>query len=845
MPEVRLAAGALLALACSLPSFAAGERELFAAHCASCHNDKAPVSDFRIGALGEHPEPATLPLWTKSLTFVQTKYMPPPQTSNLSAEDRRRLVSYLSEGVRGYERRGAGSSKLAPRRLNNREIANGLRDVLEIEDVGTHHPLANLLGDTLEEGFDTDAEALAVSQFHLEQYIEAFRKVIDATILTGPRPKTRRYQVAAADMFMNSLSQRGGEGRNNRTPESIEFLDPRQSVYFTNFAAAPDTGRYRIKIRATGVDRGIYDAAATGIYHDDPIRLRVHLGDRVKMFDLLDNEVTEIELDEWIAAGTRLELSYPTDGLRFRGNSNFKFQFAIGHDYIKRTDPELYAAVLREKLPQAPARTAKSPGHWSHWTDNWQGARPRLLSAEIEGPLYESWPPKRQIALLGAEPVAEHAAAILRPIAERAWRRSVQEDELEPIARLVQTRAQKGGGTEHVEALKEGVVAILASPSFLLVNPGVGHPSDRFATKLALFVGSTIPDQDFRATVADDRLESFDAVRAEIQRRLGQQEADAFLSQFPYSWLELDQISFMAPDPDRFPLYSRKNLSEDMINEALRFFRHIVENNLPVPELLAADYSFINADLAQVYGVDDVPQDSKLRKYTFADGRRGGLLGMGAFLTSTADSLSTSPIHRAVFVMEKLLGIRPAPPPGDVEITEPDVRQAKTIKEILAAHASEPTCASCHRTIDPYGYAFENFDPVGVWREAYTSQIERRPPRARLLKILAEDKRRAAEGLPPVPRPWENEPIPVDSAAQFPDGSEYQDIVDYRRLLANDENRDRFVRCFITKLLTYANGAEPENDAELDKILARSAENDYRIVDTIAAVVHSPPFREE
>ena len=357
-----------------------------AERCATCHFGRSPAAGFDISALGEHPSDATLGLWAKSLTFVQTGYMPPPSLAKLSPADRRELVGLLKRGIRKHESPAGADARRSPRRLNNREIANGVRDVLGIEDIGTHQPFASLLGDTLREGFDTDSESLALSQFHLEQYIEAFRKAVDATILCGPRPETRRYEVSADDMYMMSLAQRRGQGRTNRTPQSIDFLDPRLRVYFTNFDSAPATGRYRINIRATGVDRGVYDASETGIYDGDPIRLRVHLGGRQKTFDLPDGKVSELELEEWIAAGTRLELSYPTDGLRFRGNSNFKFQFSIAHDYMRQADPELHAAVLGDKLPVAPARTAKNPRHWSHWTDNWQGARPRLFGAEVEGP---------------------------------------------------------------------------------------------------------------------------------------------------------------------------------------------------------------------------------------------------------------------------------------------------------------------------------------------------------------------------------------------------------------------------------------------------------------------------
>ena len=850
MPDMRRAALLLAALGTAQSGAAAADAlrglQLLKTRCAPCHGGTEPNGGFRVSSLAAGLDRADAGLWRKSLEYVRAEVMPPADAGRLSDTDRRELVAFLESGVRSPEGMAGDAGRATPRRLNNRELANSIRDVLMIEDVGTHQPLADLLGDTLRDGFDTDSDALGMSQYHLERYIEAFRKIVGATILSGPRPQTRRYEVTADDMRLTSLSQRRRQERANRTPESIDFLDPRLHVYFGNFERAPATGRYRIKIRATGKDRGVYDSAATGVHDGDPIRLSVHLGDRVRVFDLPDETPVEITLEEWVAEGTRLELSYPTDGLRLRGNGNFKFQFAIAHDHIRATDPDRYAAILRDRLPKAPERTAVNPGHWSHWTEQWRGPRPRLFSAEIEGPLYESWPPRRQVALLGVEPTASNAAAILVPIAERAWRREVSAEELDPIIRLVKSRAAEDGPAEtEIEALKEGIVAILASPSFLLVNHGASASSDRFASKLSYFLRGTIPDSRIRTLARSDALNGFAAVRTEVLRQFARAEVDEFLRQFPHAWLELDRINFMAPDPDRFPLYTRKRLSEDMVDEALRFFRHVVQNNRPVPELLSADYSFLNADLANVYGVEEVPQDSRLRKYTFKDRLRGGLLGMGAFLTLTADSLSTSPIHRAVYVLEKFLGVRPAPPPDDVEIAEPDLRQAKTIKEVLAAHTTEPNCASCHRSIDPYGYAFENFDPIGAWRDEYTAHVAPKPSRKALLEIDEQDRLRATRGLPSIERPWENEPIPVNAASRLPSGVAYAGIVEYRQHLLSEPNRDRFVRCFIEKLLTYANGAEPEDSVEVGRILARSAENDYRIVDTIAAVIDSPLFRGE
>ncbi|MDB4473448.1 DUF1592 domain-containing protein [Opitutaceae bacterium] len=823
-----------------LPLLSWASPELLEQHCGECHNDEDLKGELSLSDFAGGPSDDNIFIWEDSLDFVSTSEMPPADEVDLADSERERIVAFLTETVRQFHEADATSFRAPPRRLNNRELVNSVRDVLLIENIGTHQPAANLLGDTLHDGFDTHGESLGMSQFHLEQYIASLRKIVDGVIQEGKRPTVRRVNVPSDKMGFVGRSRSFQREEEHRTPESIDIVDMRNRVQFENFRTIKDSGRYRIRIRATGVDRGIYPEQATGTYHDDPIRLRVHLGDEFRDFDLPDHTVHEMVIDEWLTAGTRIEISYPTDGLKQIGNGNFKFQFRIGHDYLKQHNTELYERVVREEVPLAKFRST-APSHWVHWTKYWQGPRPRLFNADIEGPLYESWPSKRQSRLIGPNPSLRDAAEILMPIAIRAWRRDVQPDELAPIVELMH-------GIESTEgtlaAFKEGIVALMVSPSFLLANAPEGLDRDRFASKLSLFLQSSIPSADLRMAARIDTLNTFEGVQSEVARQFETGVADPFLAEFPHAWLQLDRINFMAPDPDHFPLYNRKDVSEDMIAEAVTFFQHVVAHNLPVTEFLSADYSFINADLAQVYGVKNVPQDSQLRRHQFHDGRRGGILGMGAFLTLTADSLGTSPIHRAIYVMENLLGIHPNPPPPDVEITEPDVRQAKTIKEILAAHTEEETCASCHRSIDPYGYAFENFDPQGGWREAYTMQIAKRPSREELTRIAEEDKRLAELGLPPVPKPWENKPIPIDSSETFRNGESYANIREYRELMNKPTNQRRFVRCFITKLLTYANGVEPESYWEIEKLVDRSAEHEYRIVDTIAAVIDSPLFRE-
>ncbi|MEW4488163.1 DUF1592 domain-containing protein [Thalassoglobus sp. JC818] len=812
----------VVAFCCVIAFPALADEGLIKIHCGKCHSGTEPKGDFSIHNLGSHPEKSSIDLWTASLDRVKAGEMPPAKKSQLASGDRERLVEYLSDRVRGYSASSERTLRVSPRRINNREFRNSVRDALLIEDVGTHQPTYNLIGDSLHEGFDTHGETLGFSNFHLEQYIESLRRIVDATILNGEQPKSKLYQINSREILSAHTSQNVKRPERRGKRDGFEFLDPKELAYFEKFPVVPTTGWYKISIRCTGLDRGYYEAEKTGIYDDDPIRLTVAMGNRERTYDLPDNEVVEIELTEWLAAGTRLRFRYPTDGLTLRSNGNFKFQNAIAGEYIKEHDPELYQQVA-DSIVTKPGRRILKPESWHHWVEYWRGPRPRIDSATVEGPLFNSWPPRRQVALIGDNPKAEDAASILQPIAERAWRREVRNGELAPFVQLVQSKRQSLG---DVEALKEGIIAILASPPFLLLNTDDLTPQERFAAKLNYFLQSTIPDHELREAAEAGKLESFDGVYAEVERQLNSAQSDPFLRAFPFAWLKLNDINFMAPDPDRYPHYHRKKVSEDMIEETLAFFRYVVEEDLPVTEFISANYSFINADLAVVYEIDDAPQDSKFRKYTFSDGRRGGLLGMGAFHTVTADSLGTSPIHRAIYVMENFLAIHPSPPPADVDIQEPDIRSAKTIREVLEAHRSDKTCAACHQSIDPFGWAFENFDPMGSWRDTYDD------PTMEVVSKRKQQKRVQETG------------IPIDASASFLSGAEYHDIVGFRELMQTEANRDRFVRCFVTKLLTYANGEEPSDYNEIEKIVAKSAEHDYRIVATIAAVIDSPLFRE-
>ncbi|MEP3482296.1 MAG: DUF1592 domain-containing protein [Fuerstiella sp.] len=811
------------------PATASADPALMKTHCGKCHTGNDAEGKFTLKSLGSIPNRDSLEDWLNSLDRVKAGEMPPEDESELNPAERRNLIAWLRQQLEQFDRTEAKSKpNHRPRRMNNREFAASIADVLMIEDVGTHLPTDNLIADALYHGFDTHSETLGFSKFHLEQYIRSVRKIVDATILPGTRPKQKRYKIPPERILSDVTAQNIKRPDRAGTPDGFDFLDPKQLAYFQDFKYVPTSGRYRVTIRVIGKDRGRYDAEGTGVLDDDPIRLRVEMGDRQYTFDLPDEKVEEIKLEEWLAKGTRLQLQNPTDGLRLVGNGNFKFQNRLTASYFKKYQPKQYAELIKTFTLKKNGQK-RNPDDWHNWVDHWMGPRPRVLSAFVEGPFFKTWPPQRHVDLIGRNPAIKDTRKILTPIAERAWRRPVQADELDEIIALVnQVHASRG----IVPALKEGIVAVLVSPQFLLLNSEQLSPSQRFASKLSYFLQGTTPSAELRTAAEAGQFASYESVVNEVKRVVNDGNAKSFQVAFPYAWLELNDINFMAPDPEKYHHYHRKLVSHDMINEVLHLFRHATEQNIPVPELLLADYTFVNADLAKVYGLTDVPQDSKFRKYTFNHGQRGGLIGTGAFLTSTADSLFTSPIHRAIYVMENFLGIHATPPPPDVEITEPDVRQAKTIKEILAVHRSDKNCASCHQLIDPFGYAFENYGPDGRWRDVYTVE-------ATVKQSLATPKKQRAK--PKLTR------ISIDASSEFLSGAAYKDIVGFRKIMKNEASRNRMVRCFINKLLTYANGVEPDKAdfAEIDRIMEVSAKHDHRIVETIAAVIHSPLFREE
>ena len=259
------------------------------------------------------------------------------------------------------------------------------------------------------------------------------------------------------------------------------------------------------------------------------------------------------------------------------------------------------------------------------------------------------------------------------------------------------------------------------------------------------------------------------------------------------------------PPSEDFLEYYRDNLETAMRAETETFFRHVLDNNLSLREFLDADYSFLNRELALHYDIERV-QGNELKRVSLKGSRRGGLPGQGAFLTASANGVDTPPVVRGIYVLEKLLGYTPPPPPPDVPAIEPDIRGAVTIREQLEKHRESATCAECHRKIDPLGFALENFDAIGGWRDEYEKRI------------------------------------PIDSAGKLPGGDSFRTFPEFRKLLV--DRQDQFSRGLTEKLMTYALGRELEvgDRPPIDRICKVMAGADKGLRDLIQAVAVSESF---
>lgn len=752
-------------------------------HCLACHSGADSEGGLNLAELDSDLNDAErLRRWTLVHDRVTAGEMPPPDQPEPDAKQRAAAVSTLSTALTAADQL---RNDVVLRRLNRIEYENTVRDLFGTF-VQVRHALPQ---DSSVAGFDNVGEGLAVSAEGAQAWLVAADLTLDAVFGPAKQPtfirhETNLLQQKTHDGKLQLESQIGKMFR--RTEHGLVIFQsgycPTNLVNFSRLRASAGTYRGSLKVRAVQSTKPV----TLRIYGGDTIvgRREQHL---VGYFDVPPDEWTTIEF---------------TDRL-FEDNGTFL--------------PKCYGT----KDTRKDADTYPEPGI-------------EIGDILIEGPL-EEWPPPSRGQLLGGldlqQAGPQDAAAILQRLLPRAFRRPVDAEEVRPFADL--TAAALADGRDFENALRLGLKGILCAPEFLFLDEPTQADGQitqhALASRLSYFLWSSMPDERLQTLANEGRLRDTQVLRGEVERMLNDDRSAAFVENFVGQWLDLREINFTSPDANLYPDFDEL-LQVSMVEETQRFFREILNEDLSVTNFVDSDFTFLNQRLATHYGISGVEGHQQFRKVMLPeDSVRGGVLTHASVLKVTANGTTTSPVLRGAWVMENLLGQHIPPPPANVAAVEPDIRGAVTLREQLAKHRDVDSCAACHDKIDPPGFALENFDVIGGWRERYRT---------------LGDGQRPEFGRDPHTFAWIRYRIglPVDATGQLPDGQPFADIRDFRKLLL--QNKNAIAKGLTEKLATYALGRRIgfSDRPAIQKIVNQSASQDYGLRTLIHEIVSSELF---
>jgi hypothetical protein len=669
------------------------------------------------------------------------------------------------------------------RRLNRVEYTNTLCDLLGVEV-----NLGELLAlDGSMDGFDNVGSALHLSSFAVERYLDAANAALNVAIVNRPAPSSSKKRYSLKNQ--HAVRTYGNDFYRVIDETVVCFQSSHDTRVSISEFYPRERGSYRVRLSASAFQS-----------NGKPVTFE------------MSNQTT----------GLVGYFDVPADAPK-------EIEFVVRME--KETGVSLLPYGLGNAVSRAPGRAAKyaGPGLAVHWV-------------EIEGPLGESWPPESHRRLFGelkqgvfgkyrerlevvSQNPAEDADRILRPFLRRAFRRPVTDADLSPYLALVRIRLEEKDSFE--QSIRVALAAILSSPKFLFLEEKPGSlDAHALACRLSYFFWSSMPDDELMDLAERKQLRRPDVLRRQVERLLRSPKAAAFTSNFCGQWLGLRDIDLTAPHDGLYPEFDPM-LKVSMVRETELFFNELLQNDLSVANVVASEFSMLNGRLANHYGIAGVEGLWEFRKVALPpDCHRGGVITMASVLKVTADGSNTSPVKRGAWILDRILGTPPPKPPADVPALEPDIRGATTLREQLARHRNNPTCASCHARIDPPGFALESFDVIGGWRTYY-----RQTHWTRASKEVKGQ--RYLQGPD------------VDPSGELADGRKFQDIDAFRRSLL--DQKEQVARGLTQKLVTYATGGAPEasDRPEIEAILARVRGKDYGLRSLIHEIVQSRMFQEK
>jgi hypothetical protein len=789
-------------------------------YCLECHAADVQKGDRSF-------EKFTLPLKTLPevieardiIDQLTLREMPPKKADQPTDEERLAAIRALRAGTASAQASlQSTGSRTVLRRLSNREYENTLATLFG-RRVDTLGLTADFPKEKTARHLDTIGQSLVTSGFLVDQYFQSANRLVETRLgKPATAPQTWRFNKNFVQYEELTGSHKAAFNFRYLNLYEQPNTDTRQGGYghIEDFRqGVPVSGLYDLEVEAAALHRDThYDPAIFGIDLSEPFILGVVPGDITKghihypqaIEPLLassvvpDNTPTRLKFRVWLEAGQTPRFIFPNGPYESRAsvitiNKRYEKEFStpVGSSGVGRSH------ILREgKLPHI-----------------------RISEIVVQGPVAEPVGGAEEIAVFGPEGFKpERAHDQLFAFATKAYRRPLQDADRAPIRKLYEQRLAEKASPR--QAALDAVKLILCSPSFLYLSE-VTQENDRrlrphdLATRLAYALWATTPDEALFASAATGKLTDDAELKKQIDRLLADARLEGFVDGFLDSWLNMRELGGMPPPRETNRAYYAEDLPASMKTEARLFFRDMLKENRPVDQFLHAEHSFIDKKLAKLY---DLPEQKTLRlddgfqKVSLkGDKHRGGLLGMAAVLTVSANGVETSPVTRGAWVSENILGIKPPPPPDIVPAIEPDVSGTTTIRERLAKHSTDRACAECHRKIDPLGFSLESFDAVGRWRVNYA-----KPKKG------------------PAPK--------IDTSGEFASGETYKDFAGFRDIL-HERREEMFTRHLIRSLLAYSTGRlmEPADEFAVDRIHDKVKQQGLGLRSLVVECLTSDVFR--
>lgn len=799
-------------------------------HCIGCHDDSIAKGDFDITALAfdlSHTD--TRSRWIRVFDQIEKGNMPPPEKSKVTIEERKAVVSQLRMALITAEKVETAKNGRGPvRRLTRVEFENNLRVLLKLPDLDIRDKLPE---DRDSHGFTKVSALLDVSHVQLGAYLDATESALRMA-MAGDKPpaapSTRRF--VGTDLFPDLVSFGGKEAmffaRDNRmvpiTAQDYKDMpteqrrDPTLELalfrsatwpyygYPRSFQAKTD-GAYQVRFKGRAV-RQMRDFRLVPAYEPVAMSFRARQpsgpdvsGDVRETGGWMDlqPEAREFETTIHLKAGETFEyspLGLPVPFIRTDGG--------FFYDYPPMP-PEGHRGVAIQWL-------------------------------EVTGPLHEAeWPPASHRVLFDEVPItkgtATDAERLFRRFASMVALRPISEEAHQPFLKLIQAKIT--AGASFADALLAGYQALLCSSHCLyLTEPRDAATDSHFAiaNRLSHFLWNSRPDGELANLAKLGRLRDKTVLHAQTERLIANPRFEQFVSTFAEEWLDLRKLRRDIPDERLYPEYRKDDyLVDSMEHETHAFLRAMIRDNLPASTVIAADFTFVNDRLAAHYDLPRISGSAMQRVSLPKGSPYGGLITQAALMKHTANGTTTSPVLRGAWIMEKLLGQPPPPPPKSVPAVEPDIRGATTIRALLAKHTASKTCAACHARFDPVGFAMENFDVMGAWRDRYRGM----------------ERGEKITGFDPAGHPYTYfVGQPVDSSSKLLTGETFSDIHELKRILA--ANPRQLAKNLLEHLTLHATGT-PVGFAERDEVeamLDACAADGFRVRDLVQALVQTRIF---